>query len=471
MGSTCALGRSGTGSRMIEAMVPDDHLLRRVDRLLDLDILRTLLVSRYSARGRPSVDPELLIRMALVRRIYAIGSERRLCEEVRYNIAYRWFCRLPIGAPVPHHSTFSKNRYGRFREADVFRVLFEATVRRCMAEGLVAAKDAAIDASFVAADASWQRKMRDGDLAGPHSRPVREWLQDEAVAVTPSGPGRGAPAQLSRTDPAAAWAARGGRAKFGYALNLLIDTPGGVAIEVEATPARSATEVDAGQTMLIQAAHRFGFRPKRVAADTAYGGAPFLAFVIDHGAVPHVPVLERSGQSKGKFPRHAFRYDSTNDRYICPEGKPLAHITFHQPTNVHRYRARSRDCRACPSKSRCTSSIHRTLARLHDEDARDIVRREMQTGLYMRSMRLRRGVERSFADVKIKRGLSRLHLRGIRGAEEEFLLTAAVSNLLLLARRNESPPKRKRIRRAFVRPSGMANLSREVAAAKRNSRQ
>ncbi|WP_239807476.1 IS1182 family transposase [Croceicoccus hydrothermalis] len=464
MGSTCAAGRSGTGSRMIEPIVPEHHLLRRVDRLLDLAELRGHLASHYSARGRPSIDPELLIRMALIGRIYAIGSERRLCEEVRYNIAYRWFCRLPIGAPVPHHSTFSKNRHGRFREVGVFRVLFEATVRCCMAEGLVAANDAAIDASFVAADASWQRKMRDGDLADPHSRPVREWLQDEAVAVKTAGPRREAPAQISRTDPAAAWAARGGRAKFGYAFNLLIDTPVGVAIEVEATPARSATEVDAGQIMLTHAAQRFGFRPKRVAADTAYGGAPFLAFVIDHGTVPHVPVLERSGQSKGKFLRHAFQYNSNGDHYICPEGKRLAHITFHQPTNVHRYRARSQDCLACPSKCQCTSSSHRTLARLHDEDARDMVRREMQTGLYLRSMRLRRGVERTFADAKIKRGLTRLHLRGIRGAEEEFLLTAAVSNLLLLARRNEPSAKRRRVRRAFVRPSVMTDLSRAAAA-------
>lgn len=159
IGTVCETGRSGPGARVLEMMLPRDHLLRRVDRLLDLGELRSALAPHYSPRGRPSVDPELLIRMALIGRIYAITSERRLCEEVRYNLAYRWFCRLPAGAAVPHHSTFSKKRHGRFREAGVFRLLFENTVRRCIAAGLVSAKDAAIDASFVAADASWQRKM------------------------------------------------------------------------------------------------------------------------------------------------------------------------------------------------------------------------------------------------------------------------------------------------------------------------
>ncbi len=160
MGEMHQAGRCGPGSRAINAMLPSDHLLRRVDRLLDMAELRAALASHYSARGRPSIDPELLIRMALIGRLYAIPSERRLCEEVHYNFAYRWFCRLTPGAAIPHHSTFSKNRHGRFREAGVFRLLFENTVRRCIAAGLVAGKDAAIDASFIAADASWQRKMR-----------------------------------------------------------------------------------------------------------------------------------------------------------------------------------------------------------------------------------------------------------------------------------------------------------------------
>lgn len=288
--------------------VPAGHILRRIDRQLDMAELRDALASHYSRKGRPSVAPELLIRMALIGCLYAITSERRLCEEVRYNLAYRWFCRLPLGAAVPHHSTFSKNRHRRFRDAGVFRLLFENTVRRCIAAGLVAARDAAIDASFVSADASWQHKMRDGDMDVLRlPRPVRGWLADQATApAQEQGVPRGKPAAISRTDPAAAWAARPAKGRFGYAFNVLIDTPGGVAMEVEARPARFAAEVDAGRAMLARAGDRLGYRPKRVAADTAYGSAAFLAFVHDHGAVPHIPVLERSEQTRGKFPREAF---------------------------------------------------------------------------------------------------------------------------------------------------------------------
>jgi len=196
----------GVSWRTLGATVPPDHILRRIDRLLDFAELRDALASHYSVKGRPSIAPELLIRMTLIGRLYAITSERRLCEEVRFNLAYRWFCRLPLNARVPHHSTFSKNRHGRFRDADVFRLLFEQTVRRCVRAGLVGYKDAAIDASFVSADASWQRKMRDTDLNVPHvSRPVREWLSDQAnTPAQEHGAPRGEPAAISRTDPAAA---------------------------------------------------------------------------------------------------------------------------------------------------------------------------------------------------------------------------------------------------------------------------
>lgn len=436
MGTACDDGRSGPGSRTIDGMLPRDHLLRRVDRLLDMGELRAALAQHYSKRGRPSVDPELLIRMALIGRIYAITSERRLCEELRYNLAYRWFCRLSAGASVPHHSTFSKNRHGRFRNAGVFRLLFENTVRRCIAKGLVAGKDAAIDASFIAADASWQRKVLPVNLpdASCATRPVREWLDDQARAPAQlPGTTKGFPG-VSRTDPAAAWSARTVRGRFGYALNVLIDTPSGAALDVEATPARFADEVDAGRDMLARAAERFDYRPRRVAADKAYGSATFLAFVRDQGALPHIPVIERSEQTKGKFAREAFTYHRDRDCYTCPAGNMLAHRGFHRPTGVHRYTARPNDCQACSLRKQCTGGRHRGLCRMEDEDARDLARAEMRTGLFKRSMRLRRGVERLFADAKVKHGMTRLHLRGLRGAEEEFLVEAAVLNLLLLAR-------------------------------------
>ena len=196
---------------------------------------------------------------------------------------------------------------------------------------------------------------------------------------------------------------------------MLIHTPGGVAVEVKASPARFASapttgsaEVDAGRAVLARADDRFGRRPKRVAADTAYGSAAFLAFVHDHGAVPHIPVLERSGQTKGKFPREAFRPEREHDHRVCLAGKVLACRATDHPSGFIRYNASATDCRVCHLQRTCTRGISRAMPRSEREDVRELVRAGMRTPLFQRSMRLRRGVERLFADARGKRGQGRL---------------------------------------------------------------
>src|ERR1700761_4207397 len=162
----------------IEDHVPADHLLRSIDRFVDLAGIREHLKPFYSATGRPSIDPELLIRMLIIGYCMGIRSERRLCEEVHLNLAYRWFFRLALEDAVPVHSTFSKNRHGRFRDSDLLRQVFETTVARCMAEGLVGGEGFAADASMIKADANRQRPSPDAkDLSSPTaSRAVREYL-------------------------------------------------------------------------------------------------------------------------------------------------------------------------------------------------------------------------------------------------------------------------------------------------------
>ena len=139
--------------------VPADHMLRAIDRFVDLEWLRLHLAGFYSATGRPSIDPELMVRMLIVGYCFGISSERRLCEEVHLNLAYRWFCRLGLDGHVPDHSTFSKNRHGRFRDSDAFRHVFEMVVSRCIEEGLVGGEGFAVDASLIAADANKQRSV------------------------------------------------------------------------------------------------------------------------------------------------------------------------------------------------------------------------------------------------------------------------------------------------------------------------
>lgn len=188
--------------------VPADHMLRAIDRFVDLDGLRQHLAPFYSVTGRPSIDPDLMIRMLIVGYCFGIRSERRLCEEVHLNLAYRWFCRLGLDGRVPDHSTFSKNRHGRFRDSDAFRHVFETVVSCCIEEGLVGGKSFAVDASLIAADANKQRSVSSAERTDWSSlasrRAVREYLDtlDDAAWGSAS---EVVPKFVSRSDPAAQW--------------------------------------------------------------------------------------------------------------------------------------------------------------------------------------------------------------------------------------------------------------------------
>src|SRR5579859_8259896 len=258
----------------LERHIPADHLLRQIDAVLDLRALRQTLAPYYSVGGRPSVDPELMIRMLLIGYAFAIRSERWLCDEVHLNLAYRWFCRLGLEGSVPDHSTFSKNRHGRFRDSDLFRRLFEQVVWLCMQAGLVGGEGFAIDASVIEADASRNRKTPGRPTTWPDdetiTRPVREYLDalDAAMAAEaaaadgtapethddmPPGNPPSEPKSTSLTDPAAAWTNKGQmKAVFAYGTNYLIDTEAAIIVDVEATPARWSAEVAATKTMLTR---------------------------------------------------------------------------------------------------------------------------------------------------------------------------------------------------------------------------
>src|SRR5438105_2815268 len=232
--------------------VSSDHLLRGIDRFLDLGDLRRHLAPFYSHTGRPSVDPELMVRMLIVGYSFGIRSERRLCEEVHLNLAYRWFCRLGLDGEVPDHSTFSKNRHGRFRDSDLLRRLFETVLQRCIAEGLVGGEGFAVDASMIEADANRQRSVPGSEWLAPEtaSRAVQEYLAvlDDAAfgGATPV-----VPKFISHADPASRWTgANGGLAFFAYCTNYLIDLKCAVIVDVEASTAVRQAEVTAQRRMI-----------------------------------------------------------------------------------------------------------------------------------------------------------------------------------------------------------------------------
>jgi transposase len=436
----------------LDEHIPQNHLLRGIERCLDLSELRQHLADYYSHTGRPSIDPELMIRMLIVGYCYGIRSERRLCDEVHLNLAYRWFCRLSLEDVVPDHSTFSKNRHGRFRESETFRWLFDDVVRRCMAAGLVKGEGFAVDASIVAADASAQRGEPGEakiDWADPvlSTRAVREYLEaldDEALAET-------MPKRISLTDPLARWtAAPGGPAFFAYSTNYLIDTAHGVILDVEATPAHRTAEVESTKVMVERVEANFDLTPERLIGDTAYGAAPMLAWMVEEKAIePHVPVLDKTERKDGTFSRSDFEWNEQANEYRCPAGHALRsqRRPFKTPrTGITKadtilYRSSQLDCATCPMKVHCCPNTPvRKIARSLYEAARDVARRIAKTPEYRQSRCERKKVEMLFAHLKRILRLDRLRLRGLSGASDEFTLAAAVQNLRRLAKLTAQAP-------------------------------
>ena len=430
----------------LERHVPADHLLRAIDRFVDLDGVRERVVPFYSSIGRPSIDPELLIRMLLVGYCLGIRSERRLCEEVHLNLAYRWFCRLGLDGDVPDHSTFSKNRHGRFRQSDLLRQLFETVVRRCMAEGLVGGEGFAVDASLIKADANRQRCVPGEEGLPPQaaSRAIDEYLAvlDDAAfgAATPV-----TPKFISPADPASRWTgANKGLAFFAYCTNYLIDLDHAVIVDVEASTAVRQAEVTAACTMIERVQDRFGLWPQRLAADSAYGSAETLNWLVhERGIEPHIPVIDKSGRGDGTFSRADFAYDHETDAYTCPAGKQLRQRqkTYRNPRplvdqdGMLRYRASKLDCDACHLKPRCCPNTPaRKIPRSIHEGARDFARDIAKTEAYVTSRRQRKKVEMLFAHLKRILKMDRLRLRGPCGARDEFLLAATAQNLRKLAK-------------------------------------
>jgi transposase len=422
----------------LEDHVPADHLLRSIDRFVDLEGVRSHLTPYYSTTGRPSVDPELMIRVLLVGYCYGIRSERRLCEEVHLNLAYRWFCRLGLEGEVPDHSTFSKNRHGRFRDSDLLRRIFETVVVRCMAEGLVGGEGFAVDASLIKADASRQKGIEGAEGLPPEvtSRAAAEYLAvlDDAAFGAAS---EVTPKFISPADPAARWTgAHGGPAFFAYSANYLIDLDHAVIIDVEATTAVRQAEVTAAKTMIARTEERFDLYPERLAGDTAYGSAEMLGWLVhEHGIEPHVPVWDKSRRQDGTFSREDFIYDHEGDVYFCPGGKRLTCKGTVVNDDQLLYRASKYDCDACRLKPRCCPKTPaRKVPRSIHEGARDLARDIARTEAYSASRRQRKKVEMLFAHLKRILRLDRLRLRGPSGARDEFLLAATAQNLRKMAK-------------------------------------
>jgi hypothetical protein len=350
-----------------------------------------------------------------------------------------------LDGEVPDHSTFSKNRHGRFRDSDLLRRLFETVLQRCIAEGLVGGEGFAIDASLIQADASDRTRVEGAAGLPPNTagRAVEEYLAvlDDAAfgAATEVTPKFVAPA-----DPATRWtAAHRGPAFFAYSTNYLIDVENAIIVDVEATTAIRQAEMTAAKRMVERSITRFDLYPERLIGDSAYGSAEMLNWLVhEQGIEPHIPVFDKSQRTDGTFSRDAFTYDPKRDCYTCPAGKELRkrQKIYRVPRplvdedGMMRYRASKLDCESCSLKPQCCPKAPaRKIPRSIHESARDMARDIAKTQAYRTSRCQRKKVEMLFAHLKRILKLDRLRLRGPNGARDEFHLAATAQNLRKLA--------------------------------------
>lgn len=419
----------------LEDQVPENHLLRLIDRHIKFDFVRVKLKDSYSEMGRPSIDPELLLRILLVGYLYGVTSERKLVEELRMHLAWRWFTGLGFDQEIPHHSTFSKNRHGRFQESNLFRQLFEEIVTRCVEAGLVKGEHMSVDGSFIQANADHHSRVPREQIVevAEVNRTVREYLAEleQENPVEPPVPQQD---QVSTTDPDSTYATKGGPARLGYYDNYLVDNASCVIVGVQATAARLSQESLAAREMIESFYEREGRQPRTLTADTSYGNGELLHWLEQRGITPYIRVKENAQRHNDLYGIDKFTYDPAANRYICPQGKTLTYVGVNELNRTHVYASTPKRCRDCPQKPQCTRG-HCRFVNIHIyEPARQRAQERAKMPEFVQAQRARRKVEALFAELKNQIGLRRLRLRRLRFVREQFYLAATVQNLKRLVR-------------------------------------
>lgn len=421
----------------LEDQVPENHLLRLIDKHISFDFVRERLKESYSDTGRPSIDPELLLRILLIGYLYGITSERRLVEELRMHLAWRWFTGLGFDKEIPHHSTFSKNRHGRFQESKLFAQLFEQIVQQCLEVGLVQGKQLSVDGTFVEANAAKESRIPRAQLAeaAQVNHTVRQYLK-ELEEQNPVEEPVHKQDQVSTTDPDSTYATKGGTpARLGYYNNYLVDNHSCVIVGVQATAARMSQETVAAQDMIDRFARWQGREPVSVVADATYGNGEFVQWLTERDITPYMRTRDSIHRKNSPFyGPERFTYQAESNSYRCPAGQQLNYVGLNARNRTHVYIGNRKRCGACPLKAQCTSGKYKYLAIHMHEGARQHARALVATPAFAHAQRQRKKVEALFAELKNQIGLRRLRLRRLKFVREQFFLAAAAQNLKRLVR-------------------------------------
>src|SRR5437016_6283306 len=360
----------------LEDQVPENHLLRLIDKRVSFAFVRETLKASYSETGRPSIDPELLLRILLIGYLYGITSERKLVEELRMHLAWRWFTGLGFDQEIPHHSTFSKNRHGRFQESKLFEQMFEQIVRQCVEVGLVQGTHLSVDGSFVEANSKESRIPREQLAeAAQVKQTVRQYLV-ELEQQNPLEEPVHEQEQVSTTDPDSTYATKGGTpARLGYYDNYLVDNHSCVIVGVQATAARMSQETVAAQDMIARFAQWQGREPASVAADATYGNGEFLQWLMERGITPYMRTRDSTLRKNSPlYGPECFTYLPESNRYRCPAGQQLNYGGHNARNRTHVYIGTRNRCGSCAQKAQCTRSPWKYLAIPIHEPARQRAR-------------------------------------------------------------------------------------------------
>jgi len=421
----------------LEDHVPETHLLRLIEKHISFAFVREKLKASYSDTGRPSIDPELLLRILLIGYLYGITSERKLVEELRMHLAWRWFTGLGFDQEIPHHSTFSKNRHGRFQESRLFEELFGQIVLQCVEAGLVQGQHLSVDGSFVEANASKESRIPREQLAEVAlvNHTVRQYLV-ELEQQNPVEEPVHKQEQVSTTDPDSTYATKGGTpARLGYYNNYLVDNPSCVIVGVQATAARMSQETVAAQDMLARFAQWQGREPESVAADTTYGNGEFLQWLADRNVTAYMRTRDSALRKNNPgYGPERFTYQPASNTYRCPAGEQLNYVGLNARNRAHAYIGSAKRCGACSQKTQCTTGRYKYLAIHMHESVRQRARELAQTPEFAQAQRQRKKVEALFAELKNQIGLRRLRLRRLKFVREQFFLAAAAQNIKRLVR-------------------------------------
>jgi transposase len=439
----------------LEKEIPEDHILRKIDAVLDLSFLYEKVKGLYGYNGNESVDPVVIFKMWLIGYLFGVSSERKLVGELRLNLGYRWFLGYDYDDSIPTHSVLSKARR-RFGQK-IFREVFDYIVLRCQDAGLVGGETVFVDSTAVSANTSLDsivpviKIVKSADeyyqqleaeeekeqRAYPASDGISDSSEGSASSMRHSVPTSGGEVNRnfkSRTDPDAGIVSRNGReTQLCYKDHRAVDGDYGIITQTQATSGDVSD--DKMLKSLLKEQKKLDLDPEEVVGDKKYGTIENYKELLRQGKKPHIP-RSSSPHRKGYFSADDFRYDKEEDVFICPGGKRLTKGHYNCSNKCWVYRAKAEDCFNCKLKDKCTTNKRgRRVNRQEEGEVLDLAKEILATPQARKNIAKRKWfMEGSFAEGKNLHLLRRALFRGLEWVQIQFYLVATIQNLKKLVK-------------------------------------